>query len=177
MPRPCAKVGSTVASKRYPLEPLQRLRADEVSAKERDFAEAAQGRASAEEERRRRERVHADYAGRMEAEIDRERALLEAGELSVEDLNRQASWRIRAESEKAALLDKASEARELEAKARENEAEKLLELAKKKAEAEIVEKHHANWERARLRAMEAQEEEAAEEIHAALLHRMRGGSR
>lgn len=164
-----------VASKKYPLEPLRRLRGDEVDAKSRELAEAAQGRAMAEEGRQRREQAHAELLARTEAVAVKERALLEGGELSARDLIWEASWREGAEARKAESAEDLAAAVELERNAREEEARRLAALAAKKAEAEAVERDRERWERERARLAQAKEDEAAEEGHAARLHRSREG--
>lgn len=176
LPAHAALRSRPVASKKYPLEPLRRLRADEVDAKARALAEAARDRAEAEVARSRRERQRDDFVARTEAEASAERGRLEKGELSVRDLSWGASWRLGVEDEKANLAELVTMAKETERQARDEEAEKLAELAQKKAEAEAVEQDHERWKRARDRRIEAKEDEAAEEAHGARLHRNREGA-
>lgn len=166
-----------MAPRKYPLEPLRKLRADEVDEKARELSEAARGRAEAVRERARREHQRDEYVARTDAEAKAERELLEAGELSARDLNWAASWKLRVEGEKANLSHNVTMAKQVEEKAREDEAEKLVHLAEKKAEAEAVEHDRERWKRARDRAIEAREDEAAEEAHGARLHRIREGAR
>lgn len=160
-----------IVAKKYPLESLMRLRADEVDEKARALAGAARDRAKAEDERRSREGLRADYLARSQAEAASEQARLERGELSVRDLNARASWQVGVDGQKARMTEAIVEASEIEARAKEEEAERRRALSLKKAEAEAVARDHQRWERERMRAIEAQEDEAAEEVHASRLHR------
>lgn len=156
-----------MASKKYPLEPLRRLRADQVDAGARSLAQAVQGRATAEAERKRRERAHDELSARADSEAAAERARLEAGALTAGDLLRGAGWGIGVELQKAVSAKQVEDARGEERAAREREAKRLEELAAKKAEAEAVERDRAKWKSARDKGEQAREDEAAEEAHGA----------
>ena len=164
-----------VAPRKYPLEPLRMLRADEVDAEARALAEAARNRASAEEERSRRERDHAELVAATEAVLDGERRRLEEGELRVEDLSRAALFRMGAEQRKASSAEALSAARDAETKAREAEEARRAELARKKAEADALLRDRERWEREEERRALARDDEAAEEAFAARAHRMSRG--
>lgn len=163
-------------AKKYPLEPLQRLRADEVDAGARALAEAARGRAAKEGERARREAAHAALVARTSAEAAREQNALENGALRAGDLALGASWKVAVEEQKAQSAQIVANAKEAEEGARAEEARKLFALAEKKAEAEAVLRHRERWEGERARAAQGLEDEAAEEAHGARLHRNRKGS-
>lgn len=160
-----------MASRRYPLEPLRRMRADEVDAKAKDLAEAARNRAAAEAERCSLEKAHEVLVAKTEGELDAERKRLEAGELRIEDLQRNALYRIRVEQEKASSSEAIAAAREAESRAHEVEASRREELARKKAEAEALLRDRERWVKNEERRAAAREDEAAEEVFAARAHR------
>lgn len=147
------------------------LRADEVDAKAKDLADAARNRAAAEAERCRLEKAHEVLVAETDAELEAERKRLEAGELRIADLSRNALYRVAVEQKKASSSEAIGAALEAEGRAREVEASRRAELARKKAEAEALLRDRERWEREEQRRASAREDEAAEEAFAARAHR------
>jgi hypothetical protein len=154
-------------TRKYPLDPLKRVRAEKVDERARALSEAIGEAEKARTERERRERAKRELEQSLTAVAEAERAKLEEGELSVLDLARAAAFGIAGEMKRAAHARSVDEARVTHArKANEAEAERGR-LASARADAKVVEKHHETWQRARRAEADAKDEESAEEAHAA----------
>ena len=149
--------------RKYPLDPLARLRAKQVDDAGRLLAKAVSVRQEAEraEQAAVAERDGAAEVARVVNEG--ERAALERGELCAADLVRAAAWSVRVEAERAALdlgvkraADQARAAEGGVGTARDG-------VARARADAEVVERDRAKWEGAARKKEEAAEEETAAE--------------
>ncbi len=152
-----------MTSKKYPLDPLVKVRAQAVDTATRALAESIRAREAAE----RRERVAEDEKRRAEEDAcalrEAERAKLEQGELKVVDLMRADAWGVAVEAEHERLEQQVQRASEEVRQACAGEGAARAGVASRKAEAEIVEKDRAKWQgRVRREADARQEEEAAE---------------
>lgn len=152
-----------MAAKKYPLDPLVKLREQHVEEATRELGAAVRAREVAEhrtraakdEERRAEERAKTVRQG--------EQAKLEAGQLTVADLQRADAWAFAAAEEKRVLEAQVQRAAEAEAEARSGETRQRDVVASRKADAEVVEKDKAKWtERTRKDALAKEEEEATE---------------
>jgi hypothetical protein len=148
---------------RYPLQPLARLREEQVDAAVRGLATAVAGRDAAELARRTAERrrdVHAEAAARVR---EAEGQALGRGELRAADLARAGAWETRVASERQAMASEVGRALGAEAQARDAERKAQEDTATRKADAEVVATDQARWSEALHKRGEAREEEAAEE--------------
>jgi hypothetical protein len=161
-------------TRKYPLDPLRRVREENVDQKVRALSESLRHVEAAREEADRTERRKRELETAVATTAAMERQRLAQGELTAADLARGAAWNLAAE------IDRAEQARALEqARARQGAAEgrateRQVDLADAKASAELVEKHHEGWQRARTAESAARDEEDGEQVHLNLLGR-RGG--
>jgi hypothetical protein len=163
-----------VVTRKYPLDPLKRVRAENVDRGARSLSEALRKAeaASIEVERATQAKEQLDRAVNATARAERER--LERGELTAADLARGAAWGLSADlrrNEKARAVD---DAQKENARARAGAEKERSGLAAAQAEAKVVEKHHQRWSAVRDAADMARDEESAEEAH---LARPKGGAR
>jgi colicin import membrane protein len=152
-----------VASKKYPLDALAKLREEEVSRATRSLAERVHLREEAERQRRTAEDDIRRAEEKARAVRAVEQAKLERGELSVADLARAEAWAIAVDAEKERLEARVVQAKAHLSEARGAESRAQAELSARTSEADVVEKDRAKWQDAIDRAAEArQEEEAAD---------------
>jgi hypothetical protein len=148
---------------RYPLEPLAKLREDQVDTAVGGLAAALARRGAAERERRaaeQRQDAHEEAAAQVrEAEHD----ALARGELHAADLARAGAWEARVASEREALAANVGRALGGEAQARAAERTSQEEVAARQAAAEVVAADRARWDEALRKKAETKEDEAAEE--------------
>jgi len=156
--------------RRYPLDPLARLRAKKVDDAARELGESQRARAAAE----RSEATAVQVAARLEEEQrairEGERAALARGELRVEDLMHGGAWELRAREERAqaernvvkANAD-AKTARGVERTARET-------TAARRADAKVIERDRDAWEAGEKKRAEARDEEIADDLATARAH-------
>ena len=149
--------------KKYPLDPLVRVRRERTDASVRELAGSIATREGAE---RARIAAEAERARRAEvarqARIAEEKALL-GGELSAADLQRQAAWDARTQWDDQASAEEVKRAVERETTAREGEGRARSRVATAEAEARVVTEHRARWVAEGERAAEAAAEEDAAE--------------
>jgi len=158
-----AKLVSTMASRKYPLDPLVRLREQQVDDKTRGLSTAVTAREAAELERSQAELARRQAEQRAERLRDAERAALARGELRVGDLQRSQAWEIGVAAEQRRLAQQESGAAEKEKTARAKEDEARAELAASKADAEVVGKDKQRFVDRERRAQDARDEEAVAE--------------
>ena len=164
---PPARYYPRVVTRKYPLDPLKRVRAEKVDERARALSHALTEAEKARAEQERRELAKRELERSLAAVAAAERAKLEEEQLSVADLARGAAFGIAGEMRRAAHTRSIDEARALRERAT-NEAEaRRGHLAAARADAKVVEKHHDEWQRARRVEIAAKEEESAEEVHAA----------
>jgi hypothetical protein len=149
--------------RKYPLDPLARLRDKQVGDATKLLADAIRAREEAQ-------RVEAAAALRRDQAAEEARGLAEQedgalvrGELRSQDLAHAAAWNVRVERERVALEERAVRASEGAERAEEREGTALDATARARAEAEVVARDRAKWEdRERKRRDAAEEETAAE---------------
>jgi hypothetical protein len=149
--------------RKYPLDPLARLREKQVGDAAKLLSDAIRARHQAERAE------GAALAMRDDAEEDalrleqREQAALERGELRAEDLARAAAWSTRVDAERTELeraLAKAAQGT-LAAHGSERRAQDVV--ARARADAEVLERDRAKWTEAGRKKDEAAEEETVAE--------------
>jgi hypothetical protein len=148
---------------RYPLEPLAKLREEQVDAAVRGLAAAVEGRNVAERARRtveHRQDAHTAAASHVRVA---EGEALERGELRAADLARAGAWETRVASEREAIASDVERAHLAETRARDAEHTAQGDVAARKAGAEVVAADQTRWREALRKKGEAKEEEAAEE--------------
>ena len=153
--------------KKYPLEPLARMKKDRAETRTRELGGAVAAREAIQNEREGK--VRSREAARASANVVRalERTALEKGELTALDLARAGTWEVRVRAEDASRSREVDEAVAAGARARAAEATAKAKVAEARAESESVHRHEERWEAAGKKADEAQEEEAlAEAVHA-----------
>jgi hypothetical protein len=148
--------------RKYPLEPLEKLRQERVDGATRALADAVKDktkaearRARVEEERRRGE----DEARRTR---DHERDALERGDLSAADLMRAAAWEVRARAEAEEHARRVAGAEAADAAAQASLETARFDLAQRKSDADVMAKDRRKW-RDRVKKDEEKAEEAAAE--------------
>jgi hypothetical protein len=152
---------------KYPLEPLARVRANEVDEAARALAAAIAARAAAEARVAESREAEARFSD-MAADVARRESLaLASGVLRVADLAQGAAFRTGASREREALLAAVDAALRSLAEARAGEDRARARLADRKAQADAVERDRAKFVAGERRALEAKEEEAAEEMRGA----------
>jgi hypothetical protein len=149
--------------RKYPLDPLVRLRAKLVGDATSLLADAIRARQEAE-------RTEGAALTRRDAAADEVRVVgdmelgaLERGELRAEDLARAASWRTGVEVERAELESRLAKAMTQARAAQGNEGNAQDGLARARADAEVVARDRAKWEDAGRRKEEAVEEESVDD--------------
>ena len=152
---------------KYPLEPLREHRDRHVEAATVELGDAVRAREAAAEAKARAEAERREAEARAAAVRSVELERLESGELSVADLARGQAWEHAAGTELADLGRAVSRADDRVAAALDAEGHARLELARKKADLDVVAKDKVRFEDGVRRAGEAAEEEAAEEVFAA----------
>jgi hypothetical protein len=146
--------------RKYPLDPLARLRAKQVDDATSLLANAIRVRQEAE--RAEGAAVTKRDVAAEEARVvgDGEQRALERGELRAEDLAWAASWRTRVEVERAELESRLAKAMTQARAAEGSEGTAQDGLARARADAEVVTRDRAKWEEAGRRKEEAVEEES-----------------
>jgi hypothetical protein len=137
-----------VRAPRYPLEPLVKLREDQVDAAVRGLASAVAKRDAAEQERLAAEARRAAHQATATGVRVAEGAALARGELSAADLARANAWEVRITSEHQALVSELERVAAAEARAREAEDNARGEVAQREAGAQVVATDQARWHEA-----------------------------
>jgi hypothetical protein len=150
-------------TKKYPLDPLLRLRKRRTDDAMREFAAAVRAREAASKRRLAAEGERARAEVAAGAVRDAERGALERGEVSAGDLMRVDAWEARVREERALLERQLVHAGAREQEARVTEEGARSQLATLSAEAEAVEKDRGQWAERERKKGEAKEEEAGAE--------------
>lgn len=154
-------------SRKYPLDPLLKLRERQVEAATEKLAGAVGARQAAERERIAAEGRRASAEERAKTLREEEREALEKGELRAGDLHRAQAWELGVQQEQRRLAQQVAAATQGETTAREAEREAQHDLAAREADAEVVEKDKERFDAKRRATELAKEEEAAAEAHGA----------
>jgi len=152
-----------MAARKYPLDPLAKLREQHVDEATRELAEAVRAREAAEQRTRLAERERATAEERARLVREAERAKLEGGELKVADLQRADAWSVAVDEEQKQLAERVARASAVESDARTGEAQQRATVATRKADAQVVEKDRAKWTEKVHKDAQAREEEEAQE--------------
>ena len=160
-PRRWARLESV--AKKYPLEPLARVRAQKVESAARDLGAAVRSREAAERRRvaAERERECAEQEARTVR--DAERCAMERGELRVRDLVRADAWEARGQADRAALDRQVNQARAREGDAAETEQKARTALRERRVEEDVVGRDRVIWTERERKKADAKEEEAGAE--------------
>ena len=154
-------------TRKYPLDPLKRVRAEKVDQEARALAKALGEADKARLERERRELAKLELEQSIRETARTEREKLEEGGLRAADLARSAAFGIASDLRRAAHERSVAEARAGHTRAVSEAEARRGELASAQAGAEVVEKHHGNWQKARNAEAALREEQDAEEVHSA----------
>jgi hypothetical protein len=154
-------------TRKYPLDPLKRVRAEKVDQEARALSRALgqleETRALAE----KRELAKRELERSLGEVALAERERLEKGQLTAGDLARGAAFDIAGDMQRAAHARSLEQARTDQLRARTVAESKRGDLSSARAGAEVVEKHHQKWEKTRQAHAFAKDEESAEESHLA----------
>ena len=146
---------------RYPLEPLERVRQQEVEARERNLAEQVQKVRQAATARAGKEAHLADERRRTEGTLAAERERMASGGARAADLQCRAEFEVGARLRADLTRSELEQARRHERGAEQAEREARAGLADAQANKHALGRHRQRFELARERAsVEAAEDEA-----------------
>ena len=152
-------------TRKYPLDPLRRVREENVDHKVRALSESLRHVESARNDAELSERRQRDLESALAATEVNEAQRLALGELTAADLARGAAWSLGADMQRADNVREVEQARARHAAAEARAVETQRELADAQASAELVARHHQGWQRARAAESLARDEEDAEQSH------------
>ena len=146
---------------RYPLEPLERVRQQEVDARERTLAAQVQKVRQAAEARAGKEAHLADEKRRTECTLGEEQVRVVSGYARAADLRRRAEFEVGARLREDLKKSELEQAQRNERGAEKAEREARAGLADAQAKKHALGRHRQQFEQARERAsVEAAEDEA-----------------
>jgi hypothetical protein len=149
--------------KKYPLDPLARLRAARLDGAARALGEAARAREAAERKAAAQKAAHAQAEDAARTAEAGEATALDRGELRVADVVRGEAWRARVTEDLGSRARRVAVAEEAEQGARAAEVEAQRTLADRDADAKLVEKDRARWAAHERKHADARDEEASAE--------------
>jgi colicin import membrane protein len=149
--------------RKYPLDPLARLREKRVGDATRLLSDAIRARQEAERAEDAAQARRDDAVKDARATEDGEERALKSGELRAEDLARGAAWKLRAEAERAELDERLAKALSETRGAQVREVGAQDGVARARADAEVVARDRAKWEEAGRKKDEAAEEDSVDE--------------
>jgi len=149
--------------RRYPLDPLARLREKQVGDAAKLLSDAVRTRHDAELREGTALVQRDDAAEEMRTLEDRERGALARGELRAQDLAQAAAWGARVGAERQELERRLAKAADGTKAAQGLERTARDQVARARADAEVVERDRARWADAGRKKDEAAEEETAAE--------------
>jgi len=147
----------------YPLEPLVDVRERQVDDAVRGLASAVSQREAAARHARAVEQAAESHAAAVDCVKRVEREALGRGELRAADLAHAHAWESRMEAERAAFAAEEQRARAAESTAGEAELRSREDLARRRADADVVAKDRARWEAVQQKRADAKEEESMAE--------------
>jgi hypothetical protein len=149
--------------RKYPLDPLARLREKQVGDATKLLSDAIRAREDAQraEEGARARRDSAAHDARLV--VEREDGALQRGELRAEDLARAAAWSARVEVDRAELEQHLARAMQGAQTAHAVEETAQDATARARADAQVVSRDRVRWEEAVRKKRDAAEEEGAAE--------------
>ncbi len=148
---------------KYPLEPLSRVRMKKVDDAACTLADAIHVRLDAAAKAEQAAVARKEHEAKADATRATERGALEDGALTVADLARADAWEVRAASEQTVLVRGETDARTTETKAQGEESTARDGVAARKADANVIDKHHERWREEIAKARDAKEEEEMSE--------------
>jgi len=157
-----------VVTPKYPLDPLRRVRAENVDQNTRALSEAVRHVEAARDEAERRERMKHELEDSLATIAGAERERLQRGELTVADAARGAAWGVAAQMQRVSQARAVDEAQTTYARAVSLATDRQKGLAEARASADLVEKHHRQWKQAREAEAIAKDEEDGEASQLAL---------
>jgi len=149
--------------KKYPLEPLRRLKKERAEAKTRELGAAIATRETVQRRREEAESERDSARARANAVREEERAALEKGELFARDLMRGGAWEQRVSAEDQARARGIEKARSAEDDARKVEARAQGTAAVAHSEEKATARHEQRWVATARKAEESREEDALAE--------------
>jgi hypothetical protein len=152
-------------TRKYPLDPLRRVREENVDRKVRALSESLRHAEAARNEAERSERRKRDLESALITTAAAEDQRLSRGELTASDLARGAAWSLAVEIERAQQARAVEQARAEQAGAEARASQRREDLTAAKTSAELVAKHQTEWQRAQTAQAEAREDEDAEQAH------------
>jgi hypothetical protein len=156
-----------MSGRKYPLDPLLKLRERQVDEATGDLAKAVDARQSAERKREAAEAEKARAEAKAAAAREQEREALSRGELRAGDLLRAQAWELGVADERKKLVQQVAAAEQREKTAVEEEDSARAALAASEADAQVVEKDKGRFVKREVEREIAKEEEAASDAHAA----------
>lgn len=156
-----------MSGKKYPLDPLAKLRHRQVEAATHELAKTVASRQEAERKREAAERARTSADASASALRGGEREALERGALRAGDLHRAQAWEIGVEEERKRLAKGVATASEHLQREREAETAARGSLAAREADAEVVDEDEARFVAREKQRDLAKEEEASQEAHEA----------
>jgi hypothetical protein len=149
--------------RRYPLEPLQRLRKERVETSAHKLADALLLVETSRTELERRAHQKASFEAECSRTEQAERVRLEKGAVKAGDLLQGAAYRIGADIEKAHRTGEVKKATSALDQARADAETKREGVASARADADVVDKNRQAWQAQREKEREKAEELGAEE--------------
>ncbi len=149
--------------KKYPQEPLQKLRAKQVDDAALALANAVRAREEAERVERSNRKVQEDAETRARTTREAERAALERGELRAADLMRADAWGARVADEQTELQRRVTVASKRTETARGTESGAQSGVNRAQADEDVVTRDRERWEADVKKRVDAREEEDASE--------------
>ncbi len=156
-----------MSGRKYPLDPLIKLRERQVDDATGELAKAVDARQAAERKREAAEAEKARAEAKAAAARDEEREALARGELRAGDLLRAQAWELGVAEERKKLVQQVVAAEQREKVALEEEDGARATLAAREADAQVVEKDKDRFVKREVEREIAKEEEAASDAHAA----------
>jgi hypothetical protein len=150
-------------TRKYPLDPLRRVREENVDQKARALSDSLRKVETARDEAERIERRKRALENELAATGEAERQRLTRGELTAADLARGAAWVRATQTSRDEQARAAGEARTKHLAAEAFACGRRRDLAEAQASAELVAKHHERWQHARTAESVARDEEDAAE--------------
>lgn len=163
----CAIIKSVVTRK-YPLDPLRRVREENVDREVRALSGSLRQIEAARDEAERAEARQRELETSVAQATAAEGQLLGRGALTAADLARGAAWKIASEMERSLRGQATEQARARLDAAEDDAARHQRDLAEAKTKEDLVSKHHDAWLRAGQAAAAARDEEDAEQAHLGL---------
>ncbi len=153
--------------KKYPLDPLVKLRDRQVDEATRGLADAVTARQAAERKKAEADAIQARAEEAARLLREKERLALDSGTLRAADLHRAQAWEMGVAETQKRMAREVEVASQGEATARTREDEARTKLAAREADADVVEKDKEKFVAGEVARQLAKEEEEGAEAHGA----------